>query len=163
MLYDLPFTDDEYAVEFGGHIMATGHVTAPRSLPEAAIPTLGLFLKDGQISRADWPGAQAVWAIAELTGLGPFLWAILAAVPILALGILMARRLGTCWGFVAGIVFLCSPMALMLSLTSHAHLASRAMLVLAVAGYWFAAQRGTLWGWALTGLAFGLGFLCRPL
>ena len=79
VLYDLPFTDDEYAVEFGGHIMATGHVTAPRSLPEAAIPTLGLFLKDGHISRADWPGAQAVWAIAELTRLGPFVWAILAA------------------------------------------------------------------------------------
>jgi hypothetical protein len=163
VLYDLPFTDDEYAVEFGGHIMATGHVTTPRSLPEAAIPTLGLFLKDGRISRADWPGAQAVWAIAELTRLGPFVWAILAAVPILALGILMARRLGAGWGFIAGIVFLCSPMALMLSLTTHAHLASRAMLALAVAGYWFAGQRGTLWGWVLTGLALGLGFLCRPL
>ena len=163
VLYDLPFTDDEYAVEFGGHIMATGHVTAPRSLPEAAIPTWGLFLKDGHISRADWPGAQAVWAIAELTRLGPFLWAILAAVPVRALGILTARRLGTGWGFIAGIVLLCSPMALMLSLTTHAHLASRAMLALAVAGYWFAEQRGTLWGWTLTGLALGLGFLCRPL
>ena len=162
VLYDLPFTDDEYAVEFGGRILATGHVTAPRSLPEAAIPTLGLFLKDGHISRADWPGAQAVWAIAELTRLGPLVWALLAALPILALGILMARRLGAGWGFVAGIVFLCSPMALMLSLTTHAHLASRAMLALAIAGYWFAAQRGTVWGWALTGLALGLGFLCRP-
>jgi len=163
VLYDLPFTDDEYAVEFGGHIMATGHVTAPRSLPEAALPTLGLYLKDGQISRADWPGAQAVWALAELTRLGPFVWALLAAVPILALGTLMARRLGTGWGFVACIVFLCSPMALMLSLTTHAHLASRAMLALAVAGYWFSQRRGTLGGWTLTGLAFGLGFLCRPL
>lgn len=163
VLYDLPFTDDEYAVEFGGHIMATGHVTAPRSLPEAALPTLGLYLKDGQISRADWPGAQAVWALAELTRLGPFVWALLAAAPILALGTLMARRLGTGWGFVACIVFLCSPMALMLSLTTHAHLASRAMLALAVAGYWFSQRRGTLGGWTLTGLAFGLGFLCRPL
>jgi hypothetical protein len=163
VLYDLPFTDDEHAVEFGGHIMATGHVTAPRPLPAAAIPTLGLFLKDGHISRTDWPGAQAVWALAELTRLGPFVWAILAAVPVLALGILLARRLGTGWGFVAGIVLLCSPMALMLSLTTHAHLASRAMLALALVGYWFSQQRGTLWGWALTGLAFGLGFLCRPL
>jgi hypothetical protein len=163
VLYDLPFTDDEYAVDFGGRILATGHVTAPRSLPEAAIPTLGLFLKDGHISRADWPGGQVVSAIAELTRLGPLVWSTLAAVPILAVGILMARRLGAGWGFVAGIVFLCSPMALMLSLTTHAHLASRAMLALAIAGYWFAAQRGTLWGWALTGLAFGLGFLCRPL
>jgi hypothetical protein len=54
-------------------------------------------------------------------------------------------------------------MALMLSMTSHAHLASRAMLALAVAGYWFSEQRPTLRRWTLTGLAFGLGFLCRPL
>ena len=139
VLYDLPFTDDEYAVEFGGHIMATGHVTAPRSLPVAAIPTLGLFLKDGYISRADWPGAQAVCGDRRADAARPLrVGPPRSAFPSLALGILMARRLGTGWGFVAGIVFLCSPMALMLSLTTHAHLASRAMLALAVAGYWFA-------------------------
>lgn len=161
-LHDLPFTDDEYAVEFGGRIMATGHVTAPLALPEAAIPTLGLFVKDGRIARADWPGAQAVAAIAELTRLGAAVWAMLAALPVVALGALMRRRLGTGWAAVTALVFTCSPMALMLSLTSHAHLASRAMLAVAVAGYWFAAQRGSRWGWALTGLAFGLAFLCRP-
>ncbi|HKZ06997.1 MAG TPA: glycosyltransferase family 39 protein [Methylomirabilota bacterium] len=162
LLQDLPLTDDEYAVEFGGRILATGHVTAPLSLPEAAIPTLGLFVSAGRIARADWPGGQAVAAIAEVTGLGASAWALLAGVPILALGVLLARRLGTPWGLVAALTFACSPMALMLSFTSHAHLASRAMLALAVAGYWLSSQRGGVAAWTLTGLAFGLGFLCRP-
>jgi len=163
VLQDLPFTDDEYAVEFGGRILATGHVTAPLPLPEAALPMLGLFVKAGRIARSDWPGGQAVAAIAEMTGLGAWLWALLAAVPVLALGILLARRLGTPWGLVAALAFAGSPMALMLSFTSHAHLASRAMLALAVAAYWLSTQRGSLATWALTGLAFGVGFLCRPL
>ena len=37
------------------------------------------------------------------------------------------------------------------------------MLALALAGYWFAEQRGSFGLWTLTGLAFGLGFLFRPL
>jgi len=162
VLHDLPLTDDEYAVEFGGRILATGHVTAPLSLPEAAIPTLGLFVRAGRIARADWPGGQAVAAIAEVTGLGAWTWALLAAVPVVALGALLARRLGTPWGLVGALTFAGSPMALMLSFTSHAHLASRAMLALAVTGYWLATQRGGLGAWSLTGLAFGLAFLCRP-
>lgn len=162
VLHDLPLTDDEYAVEFGGRILATGHVSAPLPLPEAAIPTLGLFVTAGRIARADWPGGQAIAAIAEVTGLGAASWALLAAVPVLTLGALLARRLGTPWGLVAALTFACSPMALMLSLTTHAHLASRAMLALAVTGYWLSTQRGGLGTWALTGLAFGLGFLCRP-
>jgi dolichyl-phosphate-mannose-protein mannosyltransferase len=162
VLQDLPFTDDEYAVEFGGRILATGHVTAPLPLPEAAIPMLGLDVKAGRFVRIDWPGGQAVAAIAEMTGIGAWVWALLAAVPVLALGGLLARRLGTPWGLVAALTFAGSPMALMLSFTSHAHLVSRAMLALAVAAYWLSTQRGSLGVWAIAGLAFGTGFLCRP-
>ncbi|HEU5190959.1 MAG TPA: glycosyltransferase family 39 protein [Methylomirabilota bacterium] len=162
VLEDLPLTDDEYAVEFGGRILATGHVTAPLPLPEAAIPLLGLYVDAGRIVRADWPGGQAVAAVAEMTDLGAWAWAVLAAVPVVALGALLARRLGTPWGLVAGLTFAGSPMALMLSFTSHAHLASRAMLALTIAAYWLSTQRGSLAAWALTGLAFGAGFLCRP-
>jgi hypothetical protein len=60
------------------------------------------------------------------------------------------------------LTFACSPMALMLSFTTHAHLASRALLALAIVGYWLATQRGTLGAWSLAGFAFGLAFLCRP-
>lgn len=163
VLYDFPFTDDEYATQFGGYVFATGRAAAELLLPLNAIPSLGLFYRDGMVSRADWPGAQAVWAIGELTGLGPFVWAVLAAIPVVALAVLMRRRLDPGWGLAAAVIFLCSPMALMLSLTSHAHLGSRALLALALLGYWLAEQRGTLRLWALTGLAFGLAFLFRPL
>jgi hypothetical protein len=162
-LYDFPLTDDEYAAQYGGHIMASGRANTLLTLPRIAIPSLGLYFKDGYVSTADWPGAQAVWAVCDLTRLGPIVWALLAAIPVGALAVLVRRRLDAGWGLVATIVFLCSPMALMLSMTSHAHLGSRAMLALALTGYWFAQQRGSLRLWALTGLAFGLAFLFRPL
>ena len=163
ILYDFPLTDDEYATQFGGYIFSTGHVAVKQALPLDALPSLGLFYRDGMVSRADWPGAQAVWAIGELTRLGPLVWALLAAVPVLALALLMRRRLSAGWAVVAVAVFLCSPMALMLSMTSHAHLGSRAMLALALLGYWLSEQHGSLRSWALTGLAFGIAFLFRPL
>src|SRR5690242_13323144 len=162
-LYDFPMTDDEYAAQFGGQIMASGHAKALLSLPIGAIPGLGLYFKDGYVSTADWPGAQAVWAIGMLTHLGPLVWAFLAAVPVGALAVLARRRLGSAWGLVAVLLFLCSPMALMLSMTSHAHLGSRAMLSLALIAYWFAEQRDDLRAWAASGLALGLAFLFRPL
>ena len=163
VLYDFPITDDEYATEFGGFIFAEGRVTAPLILPRNAIPTLGLYYRDDLVARADWPGAQVVWAIAELSHLGSFVWAVVAAIPIAALAILLRRRLDAGWGFAAVGIFLCSPMALTLSMTSHAHLGSRAMLALALAGFSVAEERGSLRLWALTGLALGLAFLFRPL
>jgi hypothetical protein len=163
VMYDFPFTDDEYATQFGGYVFATGHAAARRLLPVNAIPSLGLFYHDGMISRADWPGAQAAWAVGEVTGLGPFVWALLAAIPVVAVAILMRRRLDAGWGLAAAVIFLCSPMALMLSMTSHAHLGSRAMLALSLLAYWQATRRGTLALWAATGLTFGIAFLFRPL
>jgi hypothetical protein len=163
VLYDFPITDDEYATQFGGYIFATGRAAARLILPENALPGLGLFYRDGFVSRTDWPGGQAVWAIAELSRLGPFVWAGLAAIPVSALAVLMRHRLHASWGLAAAVTFLCSPMALMLSMTSHAHLGSRAMLALALAGYWFAERRASFRLWTLTGLAFGLAFLFRPL
>jgi len=163
VLYDFPVTDDEYATQFGGFIFQTGRAATRLILPPNAIPTLGLYYKDAFVARADWPGAQAVWAIGELTHLGPIVWAVLAAIPVGTLAVLVWRRLDAGWGLAAAGIFLCSPMALMLSLTSHAHLGSRAMLALALTGYCFAEQRGTIRHWAVTGFAFGLAFLFRPL
>jgi hypothetical protein len=163
ILYDFPFTDDEYATQFGGYIFSTGHAVTKQTLPLNAIPSLGLYYRDGMMSRGDWPGAQAVWAIGEVTRSGPLIWALLAAVPVLALALLMRRRLTSAWAVVAVVIFLCSPMAVMLSMTSHAHLGSRAMLALALLGYWLSEQRDNIGSWILTGFAFGLAFLFRPL
>lgn len=162
-LYDFPVTDDEYAAQYGGEIMASGHAKTLLTLPRAALPGLGLYFKDGYVATADWPGAQVVWAIGELTHLGPVVWAVLAAIPAGALSVLAYRRLGPTGGLVAAALFLGSPMALLLAMTSHAHLGSRAMLAVGLTAYWVAQRRDGLGVWAFTGLAFGLAFLFRPL
>ena len=162
-LLDFPISDDEYAVEFGGRILASGHVMAPLALPREALPELFLYFRNGAVGSFDWVGGQAVSAFGQLTGLGRFVWALMAALPVPALAVLMGRRQGPQWGLAAAILFLCSPMALLLSMTIHAHLASRAFLALALVAFWSADQKGGLGRWALTGALFGAAFLCRPL
>jgi len=93
-LLDLPITDDEYAVDFGGRILASGHVMTHLALPREALPDLFLYFRNGAVGSFDWIGAQAISAVAYGTGLSPLVWALLAAVPVPALGVLMARRLG---------------------------------------------------------------------
>jgi hypothetical protein len=162
-LLDFPITDDEYAVDFGGRILASGHVMAHLALPRDALPDLFLYFRDGAVGSFDWIGGQAIAAVAHLTGLGPFVWALVAAIPIPALAVLLGRRLGAHWGLAAAVLFLCSPMALLMSMTTHTQLASRAGLALAILAFWRADRTGGLRSWGLTGCWLGLAFLCRPL
>ncbi len=162
-LLDFPVTDDEYAVDFGGRILASGHVMAHLPLPRESIPALFLYFRNGAVGSFDWIGGQAIAAIAYLTRLGAWLWAILAATPVAALAFLMARRLGATWGLAAVFLFLCSPMVALLSMTTHVHLASRAFLALALLTLSTAERDAAVSKWTLTGCFFGLAFLCRPL
>jgi dolichyl-phosphate-mannose-protein mannosyltransferase len=162
-LLDLPITDDEYAVDFGGRILASGHVMAPLTVPREVLPGLFLYFRNGSVGSFDWLGGQAVAALAHLTGLGSLVWALVAAVPVPGLAILMGRRLGPPWGLAAAALFLLSPMASLFSMTTHAQLASRALLALALLTFWSADREGGLRRWALTGALLGLAVLCRPL
>ena len=162
-LLDYPVTDDEYAVDFGGRVLASGHVMTRLALPRESIPDLFLYFRDGAVGSFDWVGAQAVVAIAALTRLGPLLWAALAALPIPALALVVGRRLGPAWGLVAAVVFICSPMAALLSMTTHAQLASRAFVAVALLAFSSADQNGGFRRWTLTGALVGLTFLCRPI
>jgi hypothetical protein len=162
VLLDFPITDDEYAVDFGGRILASGHVMAPLPLPRGVLPDLFLYFRNGAVGSFDWIGGQAVAALAHLTGLGSLVWALVAAVPVPVLAILMGRRLGPPWGLAATALFLSSPMALLFSMTTHAQLASRALVALALLAFWSADRDGGLRRWALTGGVLGLAFLCRP-
>jgi dolichyl-phosphate-mannose-protein mannosyltransferase len=162
-LLDLPITDDEYAVDFGGRILATGHVLTNLGLPRESIPALFLHFRDGLVGSFDWIGGQAVAAVGEATRLGSFVWAMLAATPVAALAVLTGRRLGPIWGGMAACLFLISPMAALLSMTTHAHLASRAFFALALFTFSAADKDGTFSKWAMTGVFVGASFLCRPL
>lgn len=162
VLSDYPITDDEYAVKFGGEILAQGKVKIPQPEFVNAIPTLYYFMRDGWMTSADWLGPQIAWAIGEVTGLGMFVWAFAAAIPVVFVGMIVGRRLGAAWGAVAAAIFLLSPMAFSLSLTTHAHLLSRAFLAVALWLYLRAEESGSTRAWAVTGLAFGVSFICRP-
>jgi hypothetical protein len=162
-LLDLPVTDDELAVDFGGRILATGHVMTRLALPVESIPGLFLYVRDGAVGSFDWLGGQLVAAIADLTRLGPLVWAALAVTPIAAVAALVSRRMGAVWGLVAALIFGCSPMAALLSMTTHAQLASRAFFSLALLTFSSADLDGGLRQWVVTGFLIGLTFLCRPI
>ena len=162
-LLDLPITDDEYAVDFGGRILASGQLMAHLTVPRESVPGLFLYFRNGAVGSFDWIGGQAVAAMAEMSHLGPFLWALVAAIPVPALAVLIGRRLGAAWGLAAAFLFLCSPMASLLSMTTHAHLASRAFFALALLTLSSADEEGGFLAWTATGSFLGLAFLCRPL
>lgn len=163
VLSGFPITDDEYANQFGGRILATGHVMLPMQGILKVIPRLFLFSHDNQIGSMDWIGPQAAWAIAEKTGLGNFFFAFFAAIPVPCVAYVCGRRLGIPAGLAALAVIAASPMFLMLSITTHTHVLSRAFLSLAMVVYCLvdgAARKP--WQGLLLGLALALGFCCRP-
>jgi hypothetical protein len=161
-LLDLPVTDDEYAVDFGGRVLASGHVLTHLGLSQAAVPDLFLYYRDGAVGSFDWIGAQAAAAAAYVTHLGAMFWALLAALPIAPIAILMYRRTGIRGAVAAVAIFCCSPMVALLSMTTHTHIASRAAVALALLAFWQASRLGGLRRWALVGAWLGAAFLCRP-
>ena len=162
-LLDLPISDDELAVDFGGRILASGHVMARLELPPETLPSLFLLSRNGGVGSFDWPGGQIVAAAAAITRLGPLLWAAVAVVPVVAVAVAVGRRLGPAWGFVSALIFLCSPMAALLSMTTHSQLASRAFFALALMTLSAADASGRSRDWFATGALVGATFLCRPL
>jgi hypothetical protein len=162
-LLDMPITDDELAVEFGGRVLASGHVMARLPLPAETIPSLFLIFRDGAVGSFDWPGGQVIAAAATLTHLGALLWSALAVVPVVAVTMIVTRRLSATWGFVAALMFLCSPMAALMSMTTHAQLASRAFFSLALVAFSQAEESGDWRNWLFSGALIGATFLCRPL
>jgi len=163
ILLDYPITDDEYAAQFGGQIMALGKIKISAPEPFEAYPKLFLFAKDGWVTSMDWLGVQVAWAIAELTRLGPLVYAIAAAIPAICIALIIGMRFSPGYGLIAFSLFFFSPMAFILSMTTHAHLLSRAMLGLTLLFYFLARQKSSLIPWILTGLSAGIGFCCRPI
>ncbi|NOK18054.1 glycosyltransferase family 39 protein [Corallococcus carmarthensis] len=160
-LRDFPVTDDEVSARFGGQVLASGHVLTPLLNPPLAQPGLFLYARDGLVSSFEWLGLQATWALSEWTGTGSLVFSLVAAVPVMTVAWVATRRLGPAWGGVAAALVLVSPMAAMLSMTTHGHLLSRAALAVAVVAFLRAEERGVR-GWAVLGLVSGVAFLCRP-
>ncbi len=163
VLFDFPVTDDEYGVRFGGQLLASGMLRAPTLGLDPFIPTLTMHVRNGLMSSLDWLGPQLAWALGEKTGIGgSWVYALFAAIPLAVIPVWVGRRFGRSWGAMALLFFLFSPMAFALSMTTHAHLLSRAFLAIGLWLYCEAEERQDFAGWAACGLALGVAFLCRP-
>ncbi|MFY2561408.1 glycosyltransferase family 39 protein [Corallococcus terminator] len=161
-LRGFPFTDDEGAARFGGQVLAAGVVSMPRPLPVEAFPDLFLYAHDGRWAGLDWLGVQLAWAAAELSGLGDALFAIAAALAVLGVLGVGARRGGPTGAVLTVALLVASPMMELLSFTTHAHVLSRGMLALALWAFVSAMERRTVGAWFWTGLALGLAGMTRP-
>ncbi len=156
-----PITDDEQFIRYGGQLLASGRITEPAPAYLDIMPTWLLYLREGQLTSFDWLGGQIAWAVAELTGTGTAIFGVFAGVFVLGTTLAAAQLFGRRWALVAVVVAITSPMAVLLSATSHAHVVSRG-LVAATFAAWFAGRgRGVRW-WSGVGLLAGAAFVTRP-
>ncbi len=160
----LPFTDDEYAVRFGGQLLASGRVSIP--LPEywEAMPKAFLFSRDGYVTSFDFLGALLPWAFSEITNTGSLIFHLCSAGTALFVCLTVYRLLGRKWAMICGCLFVLSPMTTLISGTMHTQLVSRfwVALTLYLAIVLVQREKRSTGVWLGYGLCVGMGFLTRP-
>ncbi len=159
-LQNLPLTDDEIVARFGGQLLASGRLAMDDPFPAGVIPDRFLFHGPRGLSSTEWPGGQWAWAVAQLTGLGSWLFALVAGLTASAIAATLGRRRTSIWSLLAGALFISSPLAFGLSSTTHTHLLPRAAVA---GGLWGFSLATRWWHWLLVGLALGLGLTARPI
>ncbi len=162
VLHGFPFTDDEWAARYAGQLLANGQLMEPIPSYVSIVPTLFFYFHDGMMTAFDWLGAIWPWTVAELTFLQNDFFALLSAATLAAFGALITRRLGPSWGFVGVVLLMVSPMGASLSITTHAHLVSRAFLCFSILTYLVARDRDDHLFYGLTGFLAGVGWMTRP-
>ena len=167
-LLDLPITNDEYTIQFGARILLEGSVTASDIDPAYGFPMPWVYRHDGRIASMDFPGTILLTAASMATGLGKYLFMLLAAVSGATLISVCARLDGTRGFCMAAVCWLMSPMVATLSMTMHSHLVSRSFVALVFAAYVVAmterelAMPKALALGSLIGLGTAAGFVSRP-
>ena len=131
-LLDLPITDDESLVMFGARMILEGDWSVPILQPDGAFTQAFTYRHEGMVSALEYPGSLLFRALSLASGLGSALYALIAA----AGGLAVAATAGRLWGrngaLIAAGLWLCSPMALTLAMTTHSHLVSRSLLAIAL-------------------------------
>lgn len=167
VLLDLPVTDDENMLDFGARVMAAGKLCVPEPPLRSAFRLLYMHSRDGCLTSFDFPGNLAFRALGVATGLGSVLYAACAALGGLGVAITSRRLWGERSGWLAGLVWLFSPMALWLSATTHPQLVSRTLVALVYA-LWAGLMTCSPERWRVRtalvlGLLAGLAGACRPV
>lgn len=157
LLDDRPATLAEGALGFGGRLWAAGRLSAPAFDPAFGFTTAGLERRGQELFPGEAPGALLAAAAASASGLGPLLFALLAAGSGLALALACGRLDGLAGQLVAALLWTLSPMVLLLGIVPGGDLVGRSYLAFAWA-CWLALAAGPVPppGRRL-GLAAGLG------
>jgi len=163
ILRDFPVTDEEWAVRFGGQVLADGRFMVPVPPGWEAYTHIYMYTRDGMYTAFNWVGTQLVWALGEWVATPHLVFALLAAVPLVCLAAILERELGLKWAVVGVVLLGCSPMFATLSWTSHPHLVSRACIAATVACFVCARDGESRAWWAAMGFSFGCGVLARPV
>jgi hypothetical protein len=166
-----PVSDHESVARFGGQLLALGKfsVEAPPFF-DVLFPRTLLHFADGQVAGSEWLGVELAWAVAEVTRLGPFLFAAANGVSVGAIAVISARWLGPRYAALPVLVFLTSPMVLASGATADGHVLSRGLLALTVAlahgGRHLASTPGirplASPRWFAVGLCAGLALVTSP-
>ncbi|MDB4973952.1 MAG: hypothetical protein JWN48_2293 [Myxococcaceae bacterium] len=162
VLRGFPVTDDELSARFGGEVLASGHLMTRLPFDIAAFPWRYDFMRGQLITSCDWLGVQLAWAFSTLTHSGNWVFALAAATPIPCLAWVLSKRLSPSWGVAGAVIFLASPMAFALSMSSHGQLFSRALVAVTLALFLATRERKTKGISFALGVVLGLGVMCRP-
>jgi len=134
-LLDLPITDDELAVDFGARILARGRLAVPVLQPDGSFTQIYTHRHGGLVTSFDYPGVLLFRALSLATRLDSLLYAVASALNGVVVAAIAGRLLGRRGAWLAGLFWLCSPMVQTLSMTTHAHVASRLLLSVALYAY----------------------------
>lgn len=162
VLLGQPFSEDEYGIRFGAHLLTHGRLSIAAPPWFALAPTDHLHARVFVLSSLDYPGAIALAALAEWTHLGGFLYAIAAGLCASALTALTLRRDGPRFGMLGAALALTSPSMALVSMSTDPHVLSRAFLALGLCAFVFHASVGRRHG-ALAGASLAIAISIRPL
>ena len=160
LLLDLSIADDENSARFGGQLLAMGRCFAPAPAPHGMFSHRFEFVRDGLHTSMEWLGVQLAWALAE-AGASRWVFSALASLFVVATVVHVGRRQGARWAVLALVLCCASPMAMALSMTSHAHVVSRGLLAATFLA-WSLATTAPPRAMAWVGLLWGGAFATRP-
>ncbi|OIP34227.1 MAG: hypothetical protein AUK47_18060 [Deltaproteobacteria bacterium CG2_30_63_29] len=162
VLQGAPITDDESCYQFMAELLARGHLTAQS-------PDLKIFydrefmINNGHLYSQYFMGWPALMVPGVWLGTSEFMAAVYSALTIPALFLVLRRITGRNWAILGCVLFLCSPMLMIVAATKMAHTACVFALMWAV---WFSQRAADddapWWSHAGVALAFSVAFFIRP-
>ncbi|MEM1180253.1 MAG: hypothetical protein AAGM22_18060 [Acidobacteriota bacterium] len=162
-LDSLPLTDDEGAYRFMAQVLAGGRLWAD-SAPVPLAFDNRFLINDGRMYAQYFLGWPALLVPGVLLGISGFVNSLISALTLPPIYFLLRRELGVGWARVGVVLYLSSPMLLLLAATELSH--TSCLCALAWFSWWIVRGRDDDAGatyHAAAAVAFCVAFWVRPL